>query len=455
MALESINPANGERIAQFNDQSEEEIDEAIVRADKTYDAWRKLLFADRAAFFIRAAELLRAEKEHHAKIMAQEMGKPITAAEGEAEKCAWVCEHFAEHAAAYLADEPVDIGVKKSFVTYRPLGVLLAVMPWNFPYWQVFRCAAPNLMAGNTLVLKHASNVTQCALAIEDLLRRAGFPEGAFQALRADTPAVRGIIEHPRIQGVALTGSTKAGKSVGAIAGGALKRAVLELGGSDPFVVLADADLDLAAKVGSTSRLFSNGQSCIAAKRFIVVDEIREAFVEKLSKTMGEAVMGDPLDRTTTLGPLARPDLRDTLHKQVQDSIAKGAECVMGGKIPSGEGAYYPPTILTNVRPGMAAYEEELFGPVAAVIGVRSEAEALRTANDTCYGLGATVCTEDRARGEQIATNVIESGACFVNGVVRSDPRLPFGGVKSSGIGRELGRHGIQEFVNAKTVVIE
>lgn len=454
MVLRSVDPATGEAFAHFEEMSEAEVEQALAAAQACFEEWRRVAFAERATPMREAARLLRARKTDYAQQMAREMGKPIAAGEAECEKCAWVCEYFAEHAEAFLAPERIETEAAQSFVSYQPLGVMLAIMPWNFPFWQVLRCAAPGIMAGNTFVLKHANNVTGSALAVEALLRDAGFPEGILRALRIDIPRIETVIRDPRVQQVTLTGSTHAGRAVAAACAHGPKRCILELGGSDPFVVLADADLDLAATQGTISRLFCNGESCIAAKRFIVVPAIADAFIEKLQAAMTAVPMGPPLDRDTGLGPLAREGLRDALHRQVTESVARGARVVCGGAIPEGPGFYYPATILDGVQPGMPAYEEELFGPVAAVLRAGDEADALRLANDTPYGLGATICSRDTARAGHLATTAISAGACFVNAFVRSDPRLPFGGTKGSGYGKELGPHGIRELTLTKTVYI-
>jgi succinate-semialdehyde dehydrogenase/glutarate-semialdehyde dehydrogenase len=387
--------------------------------------------------------------------MAREMGKPVKDGRSEAEKCAWVCDYYAGHAESFLQPEMIETDASRSFVTFQPLGVVLAVMPWNFPFWQVFRFAAPALMAGNVGVLKHASNVVGCALAIEDVFRQAGFPENVFRSLLAGSSQVDDIIEHPLIKAVTLTGSTAAGQAVGRKAGSLIKKSVLELGGSDPYLVLEDADPETAAATCVASRLINSGQSCIAAKRFVVVGKLREPFERAFVERMQAARMGNPLQEDTEVGPQARHDLRDDLHRQVQHSIERGAECLLGGEIPMGEGAFYPPTVLTNVRKGMPAYDEEMFGPVAAIIPVKDEAEAIKVANDSVFGLGAAVFTRDVARGERIAAEELEAGCCFVNALVKSDPRLPFGGVKESGYGRELSHYGIKEFVNIKTVYVK
>jgi succinate-semialdehyde dehydrogenase/glutarate-semialdehyde dehydrogenase len=386
--------------------------------------------------------------------MALEMGKPLAQGRAEADKCAWVCDHYAQHAEGFLAPEDVATDATRSYVAFEPLGVVLAVMPWNFPLWQVFRFVAPALMAGNVGVLKHSSNVSGCALALEAILHDAGVPHDVFRTLLVGSPRVGALIEAPQIAAVTLTGSTPAGRAVAEKAGACLKKVVLELGGSDPYVILDDADLDEAAETCATARLVNGGQSCIAAKRFVVVEEVLEPFVERLVARMGARRLGDPLDEATDVGPQARHDLRDELHGQVQASVEAGARVRLGCQVPKGPGAFYPPSVLTHVVPGMPAYEEELFGPVAAVVSARDEGDALRIANDTPFGLGAAVFTRDRERGERIAREELEAGACFVNTFVRSDPRLPFGGIKESGFGRELGVFGIREFVNVKTVYV-
>jgi succinate-semialdehyde dehydrogenase/glutarate-semialdehyde dehydrogenase len=402
----------------------------------------------------RAAALLRERREEYAALMATEMGKPVLQGSAEVEKCAWVCDYYAEHAERFLAAEAVDSDASRSYVAYQPLGVILAVMPWNFPFWQVFRFAAPSLMAGNTAVLKHASNVMGCALAIESVFQESGFPEDVFRTLVIESNRVREVIHSPLVRAVTLTGSGPAGRAVGAAAGAELKKTVLELGGSDPYIVLEDADLDVAVPACVDSRLINSGQSCIAAKRFVVVDPVRDEFEDRYVTHMMTKKRGDPLDEAVDVGPQARADLRDELHQQVMRSIRQGARAVLGASMPEGPGAFYPPTVLTDVRPGMPAYEEELFGPVAAIIAARDEAEAIRVANDTPFGLGAAVFTRDVERGERIAVQELAAGSCFVNAVVKSDPRLPFGGIKESGYGRELAVFGIREFVNVKTVYV-
>jgi succinate-semialdehyde dehydrogenase/glutarate-semialdehyde dehydrogenase len=452
MSIVSLNPATGQRVKEYPAATSRDVRAAVKAADKAYQSWRRTTFAERATVMREAARLLRAEAESHGRLMAVEMGKPVAQGKGEVEKCAWVCEYYAEHAEAFLAHEPVETDASRSYVAFEPLGVVLAIMPWNFPYWQVFRFAAPALMAGNTGLLKHASNVPGCAQAIEDILRRAGLPDGAFTSLLIDNKSVAAAIRNPLVRAVTLTGSTAAGRAVGRTAGAKLKKTVLELGGSDPYLILKDADLDLAVEACAASRLVNSGQSCIAAKRFIVVESVQEEFERRFVERMRRAKVGDPLDPATDVGPMARPDLRDELHEQVRRSVDHGARCVLGGVRPEGPGAYYPVTVLADVGKGMAAYSEELFGPVAAIIPVKNEKAAIRVANASVFGLGAAVFTRDGERGLRIATEELEAGACFVNGMVKSDPRLPFGGIKESGYGRELSHYGIREFVNIKAV---
>ncbi len=431
-----------------------EIERALTLAHAASLAWRSTKFDQRGALLKRAAVELRLRKPAFARLMALEMGKPVAQGEAEVDKCAITCEIVAEQGPKWLADEEVATDAKRSFVAYRPLGVILGVMPWNFPFWQVFRYVGPTLMAGNTSVLKHASNVTACALAIEDVFRTAGAPEGVFQTLRVGSARVSGLIEDPRVAAVTLTGSTPAGRAVAASAGKALKKTVLELGGSDPYVILDDADIARAADICVSARLVNSGQSCVAAKRFIVTKNRASEFEKLFADIMGGKRMGDPIAEPVDVGPQARHDLRDELHQQVEASIARGARVLLGGVRPDGPGAFYPPTVLTDVRKGMPAYDEELFGPVASIIIVDTEAEAIATANDSPFGLGAAVFTSNVERGTRIAADEFEAGACFVNTFVRSDARLPFGGIKESGYGRELGMWGIREFTNAKTVYV-
>jgi succinate-semialdehyde dehydrogenase/glutarate-semialdehyde dehydrogenase len=453
MALVSINPANGEKVAEYPEQSHAECDAVLESAHTAYHTWKTLTYEQRAAYFVRLAEELRSQSETLAALATVEMGKPIRDSRAEVEKCATACEYYAREAEGLLREEIVETDAQKSYVTYQPIGVILGIMPWNFPFWQVLRYATPIMMAGNTTILKHANNVSGCALAIEKLFVDAGFPENAFRSLIIDIPDVDRVIRHPLIAGVTITGSPRAGKAVASAAGAVLKKCVLELGGSDPFVVLEDADINAAIEAGVSSRLVVSGQVCISPKRFIVPEKIKAEFEEKLVARMSEAIMGNPAEEETTFGPLAREDLRDTVARQVEENIKNGAKCLLGGERPDGPGAYYPATVLTDVQPGMPSYDEEVFGPVAAIISVPNEEEALRVANDTPYGLGAVVFSQDIERAEKMAQG-IEAGCCFVNTVVRSDPRLPFGGVKQSGFGRELGACGIKEFTNTKTIYI-
>jgi len=453
--LKSVNPATGKTVKTYETHSDKGVEKIINATDKSWHLWRTISFTQRAVFMQNISTLLLSKKEELARLMAFEMGKVLREGIAEIEKCALVCEYYAQNAESFLENEFIETEAFRSFVSYQPLGTILAVMPWNFPFWQVFRFLAPTLMAGNTAVLKHASNVPGCAMAIEELFREAGFPENVFRTLLIGSKQVEKVIRHPAIKAVSLTGSTPAGKNVAAIAGSELKKCVLELGGSDPYIILKDADLEKAAKICATGRLLNAGQSCIGAKRFIVVNEVYTEFLEHFTHEMNRAIFGDPFHSETTMGPLARIDLRDELHQQVVISVKKGAEIVLGGEIPNRKGAFYPPTILENVKPGMPAYDEELFGPVASVIRVKDEQEAIKVANDTEFGLGAAVFTRDLKNGEHIAEKLLDAGCCFVNDFVKSDPRLPFGGIKTSGFGRELSTHGIKEFMNVKTVVVK
>jgi succinate-semialdehyde dehydrogenase / glutarate-semialdehyde dehydrogenase len=454
MKITAINPATGEAINTYDETSSEEVASAIEQAHEIWRMWRTTALAGRAAIMKKTATILRERSDSLALLMATEMGKPLKQGVAEVEKCAWACEYYADNAALHLAPDFIKTEGSKSYVAFEPLGVVLAVMPWNFPLWQVFRFAVPALMAGNVGLLKHSSNVPGCALAIEEIFAEAGLPKGAFRTLLIPSRQVKAVIEHRLVRAVTLTGSTPAGKAVAAQAGAALKKTVLELGGSDPYVVLEDADLNEAVQNCVSSRLINCGQSCIAAKRFIVVEPILAEFTKKFVALMKTKKVGDPLVDGTDIGPLARRDLRDDLHNQVLASIDHGARLLLGGEIPSGMGAFYPPTVLAEVKPGMPAYDDELFGPVAAIIKAKDELDAVRIANDTIYGLGAAVFTRDTQRGEQVARQ-LEAGSTFVNSLVASDPRLPFGGIKQSGYGRELGSYGIKEFVNAKTVYLK
>ena len=454
MSIQTVNPATEQVISTYNLLGNAQAHQLINKAQERFSLWRKTPFSLRRAHMLKLAQCLRLKQDEYARLMAQEMGKPITAGKAEIEKCAWVCEHYAEQSEAYLRPQFIQTDMQKSMVCYQPLGVVLGIMPWNFPFWQVFRFAVPTIMAGNVVVLKHASISAGTGFAIASLFLDAGFSEHVFQHLLIDKDTVASVIADEKIIAVTLTGSDETGRIVAANAGSHLKKSMLELGGSDPYIVLADADLALAARCIVASRLNNCGQVCIAAKRAIVVAEVAERLIVHLIEEMNQYKVGDPLDSATMMGPMARADLRTTLHHQVVDSIAKGARLRMGGEKSPGVGFYYPPTLLTAVRPGMPAFDEELFGPVVAVITASSEADAIRLANQTCYGLAAAVFTQDLARGEEIAMHEIEAGACFVNAMVSSDPRLPFGGIKQSGYGRELSREGILEFVNTKTVAI-
>jgi len=454
MTFQSINPASGTPVSSYEEMQRAEVSKIVEQAHSAFLGWRRTPFRDRAVPLKKAGQILRDKSKEYGRLMAEEMGKPFKDGIAEAEKCATACDYFAEHAEKFLASEDIATDAKRSFVTFQPLGVVLAVMPWNFPFWQVFRFAAPALMAGNAGVLKHASNVPGCALAIEQIFKDAGFPQNLFRTLMIGSKEVNAVIEHPLVRAVTLTGSTPAGRAVAAKAGECLKKTVLELGGSDAYIIMDDADIEQAAAIAAKGRLVNSGQSCIAAKRFIVTEKTRARFEQALVKKMQAAKVGDPMAEGTQVGPMARRDLRDDLHKQVEASIRKGAKLLCGGEIPKGEGAFYPPTVLTSVTKGMPAYDEELFGPVAAIITLQDEKQAISVANDSEFGLGGAVIGKDIARAEKIAAEEIEAGCVFVNDAVRSDPRLPFGGVKDSGYGRELSQFGIREFVNVKTVFI-
>ena len=453
MAIASVNPANGKTLRTFAEAGATEIERALALAAATSRTWRSVDFAERAAKMRRAAEILEEDKQRFGEIMTLEMGKPIGAAIAEVEKCASVCRYYAEHAAGFLAPEMVATDASRSYVRYDPLGCVLAVMPWNFPFWQVLRFAAPTLMAGNVGILKHASNVPQSALAIAEVFVRAGFPEGCFQTLLVGSAAVAKMIEDPRIAAVTLTGSEGAGVAVGRAAGAQIKKAVLELGGSDPFVVLPSADLAKAAATAVKARTINNGQSCIAAKRFIVHEAVYDRFVELFVAGMAALVVGDPIEPTTEIGPLATSPIRDELAEQVEQSVAAGACVLLGGKKLDGPGYFYAPTVLAEPAPGSPAWDDELFGPVATLFKVADLDAAIALANHKVFGLGASAWTNDAAEQERLAVE-LEAGSVFLNGMVKSDPRLPFGGIKRSGFGRELSLPGIREFVNVKTVWI-
>ena len=453
--LQTVNPATGEPGRSYDRHSIDQAHAAAAAAREAFSKWRRTSFAERAAVIRKAAEVLRARKDEFAAVMTDEMGKTLDEGRAEIEKCALSCDWFAEHAEIYLADEPVDTEEGETFVTFNPIGVVLAVMPWNFPFWQVFRFAAPALMAGNGALLKHASNVPGCALAIEEVLHEAGVPRDLFRTLLIGSGDVEALIKDDSVAAVTLTGSVAAGRSVATAAGSVLKKCVLELGGSDAYLVLDDADIAAAANVAATARMVNGGQSCIAGKRFIVVRSVLEPFEKALVDAMRGFEMGDPRKEGTRLGPMQSVKARDEIHGQVSESVRKGARLLLGGKIPDRPGAWYPPTVLTNVLPGQPAHDEEVFGPVAAIIAAEDEAEAIRIANASEFGLGSGVLTSNLDRGRRIAAQELEAGMSFVNDNVRSDPRAPFGGVKHSGFGRECSAYGIREFVNIKTVHIK
>jgi acyl-CoA reductase-like NAD-dependent aldehyde dehydrogenase len=451
--IHSINPATEETLQSFPVHSEKQIEEMLRRAQKAFLAWRDEPYSKKAGLMKKAAEYLRKNKALLAGIMTSEMGKPIIESEAEVEKCAWNCDFYADNAELFLQEEPRISNATQSYVQYTPLGVILAVMPWNYPLWQVFRFAAPALMAGNTAILKHASNVPQCALAIEDVFKKSGFPEGVFQTVLVPGRAVAKIIERPEVAAVTLTGSEEAGVQVASCAGRVLKKTVLELGGSDPFIVLEDADLESAVRTGIRARYQNAGQSCIAAKRFIVVEPVLHEFQDRFIEAAGKLIVGDPEQRATQVGPLARGEFREDLERQISDSARLGAAIAIGGKRRAGRGYYFDPTVLTGVQPHMPAGCQEVFGPVAAIMKARDAEEAVQIANRTPYGLGSNLWTSDLERAKQLSRK-IEAGQVFINGMVASDPRLPFGGIKRSGYGRELSEFGIREFVNIQTVWI-
>ncbi|WP_345951885.1 NAD-dependent succinate-semialdehyde dehydrogenase [Mucilaginibacter sp. PAMB04274] len=454
MSIQSINPINGKIIKTYEADTDEQVQSKIEAAHEAWQKWRLTSHGERSVLLLALAAILKKRKQELAHLMALEMGKPIKQGISEIEKCESVCTYYADHGDSFLQQQLIETEAQKSFVTFEPIGVVLAIMPWNFPFWQVFRFLAPALAAGNCGVLKHASNVPGCAIVIEELVQQAGFPPNVFKTLLVTSNKVDAIIENSLIKAVTLTGSTQAGIKVAQKAGSVLKKTVLELGGSDAYLVLDDADLELAATTCTDSRLINSGQSCIAAKRFIVVETVAERFTQLMLDKMKAKHTGDPLSEETDIGPQARVDLRDELHNQVKKSIEAGAQCILGGQLSDGENAFYPPTILTQVKKGMPAFDEELFGPVAAIITAKDETEAVSLANDSVFGLGAAVFTQDIERGERIAATQLEAGSCFVNSLVKSDPRLPFGGIKQSGYGRELGMFGIHEFVNIKTVYV-
>ncbi len=453
MGIATISPTTGETLRTFEELSDAALEQKLAKAHAAFGAWKRTSFAHRAERMAKAAEVLTSDRDRWARIMTEEMGKPIGAARSEAEKCAWVCRYYAENAERFLADDPVDTGDARAFVRHLPLGPVLAVMPWNFPFWQVFRFVAPGLMAGNVGLLKHAANVPQCALAIEEILLRAGFPEGVFQTLLIGHEKVQRVLEDPRVAAATLTGSERAGASVASTAGKQIKKTVLELGGSDPFVVMPSADIEAAAKTAVTARNINNGQSCIAAKRFLVHRDVYERFEQRFVEELAKLTVGDPMDETTNIGPLATRDIRDGVAAQVDDAVQKGARVLAGGMKMGDRGWFYAPTALADIPQDARAYEEEVFGPVALLFRVSDIDEAIALANATEFGLGSSVWTRDE-KEQQRFIDEIEAGATFVNAMVASDPRLPFGGVKKSGYGRELARDGILEFVNRKAVSI-
>ena len=455
MAIATINPATGETLKTFESLSDAEVKNAISTAHEAFGDYRKTSFKQRSEWMLKAADVLEQDKADFAKVMTLEMGKPYQSAVAEVEKCASVCRYYADKAAEFLADVSVETDANKSYVKYQPLGIILAVMPWNFPFWQVFRFVAPALMAGNVGLLKHASNVPQCALAIENIIQRSGFPQGVFQSLLIGSDKVANIIADDRVKAATLTGSEGAGASLAAAAGKHIKKTVLELGGSDPFIVLASADIEAAAAIGTKARMLNNGQSCIAAKRFIVAETVADKFEKLLLEHFQALKIGDPMQMDTDIGPLATPDILKDLDEQVQNSLNSGAKVLMGGKpLLNMKGNYYPPTILTDISPDSATAQEEFFGPVAMLFRVKDIDEAITIANNTPFGLGASAWTNDTEEQQRLISE-IEAGAVFINGLVKSDPRMPFGGTKLSGYGRELSIQGIHEFVNVKTVWVK
>ncbi len=452
MKFLAINPANGQFIRSLDFDDDSTIDAKLDLARKAFGIWKKVDLEERCRLMKQVRTILLENKEEYAALMVEEMGKTITAARGEIDKCAWLCEYYAENAPCFLEDKIVGTPASKSYVSYQPMGPILAIMPWNFPFWQVFRVAVPNILSGNIILLKHAPSVPGCAVAIDDIFFKAGFPEDVIIPLYADIPKMERIVSSTAVQGVSLTGSTRAGTSVAQLAGKYIKKSVLELGGSDPFIILRDANIADAAETCATSRLKNVGQSCIGAKRIIVEEDIYDVFMEHFIPAFTSVKVGNPNQEDTVIGPMARIDLRDQLARQVEDSIKAGATCLHGGYIPQKTGAWYPITILTDIKADNPAYHQELFGPVACIYKVKNEQEAIRLANDTPYGLGAAIFTSDIPKGERIAREELEAGSCFVNEFVKSDPRLPFGGHKMSGYGRELSAFGMHEFVNIKTV---
>ncbi|MGE3974641.1 MAG: NAD-dependent succinate-semialdehyde dehydrogenase [Bdellovibrionales bacterium] len=450
----TINPATGKNIKEYSVFTDSQVNHCVEKSYIAHQEWRKIPLMERATALMRLAKILRANAQKLSELMAEEMGKPLTQGLQEIEKCAACLEHYAKEGPAYIQNQMITTEARKSFISYQPLGPILAIMPWNFPFWQVIRCLAPQILVGNSFLLKHAQIATGCALEIEKLCHEAQFPDGLMQTLVIDGPHAEELIAHPLIRGVTLTGSTGAGKKVAAAAGKHLKKVVLELGGSDAYIILADCDLEKSVDACVASRLINSGQSCIAAKRFLVEESIADEFEKLFVQKMKGKLMGSPLEKQIEIGPQARSDLRNELHQQVTKSIQAGAKLLLGGVIPKGDGFYYSPTVLTNVRPGQPAFDEELFGPVAAITRVKNLEEAITLANQSEFGLGGAIFTKNTELAEQVATEELEVGSAFVNTFVRSDSRLPFGGVKNSGIGRELGVQGLHEFTNMKTVYI-
>ncbi len=453
--LISTNPANGLDIATYNIADDKQVEKVIKQAEKAFKEWSRQTYEYRADILNNIAIELRKEKEKLALLATLEMGKPIVQAREEIEKCAITLEYYAQNGENFLKNQEVKTDAQKSYITFKPLGIILGIMPWNFPYWQVFRAFAPIAMGGNVMVLKHASNVCGCALEIEKIILKAGAPVGLLTTLLLPVNRVDRLINNTAIAAITLTGSTQSGKHVAEAAGRNLKKCVLELGGSDAYIILEDADIDKAAEICVNGRLKNSGQSCVAAKRFIVIKSIYNAFEKAFTEKMKKISFGDPLNEINIVGPMARFDLRDTLHKQVENSILQGAKLLCGGYIPEEKGAYYPPTVLSKVKKGMVAYDEELFGPVAAIIEAKDEKEAFKIANDSIYGLGGGIISGNKERAEKLAVEELEAGSCFINDFVHSDPRLPFGGIKQSGFGREIGTFGIFEFMNIKTIYVK
>lgn len=451
----AINPATEQKIKEYEDYSQDKVNQIIEEVHAQHLTWKKRSVSERAKLLRRAGEVFLSKKQELAKICSEEMGKPLREAIAEVEKCATACEYYADHSEEFLKDEKLSSDGQESYVSYQPLGVILAVMPWNFPYWQVIRFAAPNLTAGNTAVLKHSSNTPGCALALEKVFEEAGYPKNAFRSLIIGSKAVESVIKHPLVRGVTLTGSTEAGKKVAAQAASVLKKTVLELGGSDPYLILEDADLEAAAKILVKGRMMNAGQSCISPKRLIIVDEVFEAFEKAVVKEIGQYKFGDPMSADFQLGSMSRADLRDELHEQVKKSIREGARCLVGGEVPAMPGAFYPPTVLSELKPGMTAFDEELFGPVVCLIRAKDEKHGIELANTSNFGLGGGVFTRNLKRAKRIAETEIQSGGIFINDFLKSDPRLPFGGIKESGYGRELSQKGMYEFMNVKTVFVK